>query len=137
MEPKHISSVKSKIRIIIIAVISFVFIVLATAFFLIHSYISKMNLAGSDKSKRTELQVTSGQALSEEKDTDEPDSTEDEVDSVENEIKYNMEKNRKPIIYDKHVFNILLIGSDTRTEGGPGRSDAMILVSINKKTKKK
>ena len=34
------------------------------------------------------------------------------------------------------VFNILLIGSDTREEGGVGRSDAMILVSINQKTKK-
>ena len=33
------------------------------------------------------------------------------------------------------VYNILLIGSDTREEGGVGRSDAMILVSINQKTK--
>ncbi len=32
------------------------------------------------------------------------------------------------------VFNILLIGSDTRTAGEVGRSDAMILVSINQKT---
>ncbi len=32
------------------------------------------------------------------------------------------------------VYNILLIGSDTRTEGSVGRSDAMILVSINQKT---
>ncbi len=32
------------------------------------------------------------------------------------------------------VYNILLIGSDTRVEGEVGRSDAMILVSINQKT---
>lgn len=32
------------------------------------------------------------------------------------------------------VYNILLIGSDTRTSGSVGRSDAMILVSINQKT---
>lgn len=32
------------------------------------------------------------------------------------------------------VYNILLIGSDTRTAGEVGRSDAMILVSINQKT---
>ncbi len=32
------------------------------------------------------------------------------------------------------VYNILLIGSDTRESGAVGRSDAMILVSINQKT---
>jgi polyisoprenyl-teichoic acid--peptidoglycan teichoic acid transferase len=32
------------------------------------------------------------------------------------------------------VYNILLIGSDTRVSGDVGRSDAMILVSINQKT---
>ena len=32
------------------------------------------------------------------------------------------------------VYNILLIGSDTRESGEVGRSDAMILVSINQKT---
>ena len=32
------------------------------------------------------------------------------------------------------VYNILLIGSDTRASGSVGRSDAMILVSINQKT---
>jgi len=37
-----------------------------------------------------------------------------------------------PISQD--VYNILLIGSDTRERGEVGRSDAMILVSINQKT---
>jgi LCP family protein required for cell wall assembly len=32
------------------------------------------------------------------------------------------------------VYNILLLGSDTRVSGEVGRSDAMILVSINQKT---
>jgi len=36
---------------------------------------------------------------------------------------------------DKNVFNILLIGNDTRQSGKRGRSDAMILVSVNKKAK--
>lgn len=33
------------------------------------------------------------------------------------------------------VYNILLIGTDNRDEGGVGRSDAMILVSLNQKSK--
>jgi LCP family protein required for cell wall assembly len=37
---------------------------------------------------------------------------------------------------DKSVLNILLIGTDTRQMDGPGRSDAIVLVSINRKTQK-
>lgn len=33
------------------------------------------------------------------------------------------------------VYNVLLIGSDSRTQGDEGRSDAMILLSISKKTR--
>jgi LCP family protein required for cell wall assembly len=36
---------------------------------------------------------------------------------------------------DEGVINILLIGNDSRENGGDGRSDAMILVSINPKSK--
>lgn len=50
-------------------------------------------------------------------------------------LRANMEENQTPIMEDKDVLNILLIGSDTRKAGGNGRSDAMIIVSINKKTK--
>lgn len=38
-------------------------------------------------------------------------------------------------IKDDGVINILLIGNDSRTNGEDGRSDAMILLSINNKTK--
>ncbi len=34
------------------------------------------------------------------------------------------------------VYNVLLVGSDTRESGGTGRSDTMMLVSINSNTKK-
>lgn len=34
------------------------------------------------------------------------------------------------------IYNVLLIGSDTRNPDGNGRSDSMILVSLNSKTKK-
>ena len=41
-----------------------------------------------------------------------------------------------PVKNDKHVENILIIGSDTRDPDKHGRSDAMILVTINTKTRK-
>jgi LCP family protein required for cell wall assembly len=41
------------------------------------------------------------------------------------------------IRYSRDVLNVLLIGQDMNTEGGgPGRSDTMMLCSINKKAKK-
>ncbi len=41
-----------------------------------------------------------------------------------------------PVKVDKHISNILVIGSDTRDPDKHGRSDTMILVTINTKTKK-
>lgn len=38
------------------------------------------------------------------------------------------------LMWSDHVYNVLLIGQDTRVQGENGRSDAMILVSINKQT---
>lgn len=40
------------------------------------------------------------------------------------------------LMYDSHVKNILLIGTDGRTKDDRGRSDTMILLSINSKTNK-
>lgn len=64
---------------------------------------------------------------------DMPDASVDEVADIEEKIQSNIVKS--DIKYNKSVFNILLIGSDSRKSGGTGRSDAMILISINKKKK--
>ena len=42
----------------------------------------------------------------------------------------------KESIKDDGVINVLLIGNDSRENGEDGRSDAMILLSVSKKTKK-
>jgi len=39
-----------------------------------------------------------------------------------------------PPMYDENVYNVLLIGTDSRNKTDRGRSDSMILMSINKKT---
>ncbi len=45
-----------------------------------------------------------------------------------------------PSLYDipssRDVYNILLIGTDTRGDGFTGRSDAMMILSVNRRTKK-
>lgn len=112
----------------------------------IHNYYSKMNIVGG----RTEEAENYGNgaieeewelianenSLSEDKlpDEDLPDSTEDEIDALEQSIRINMENQAEELMENKKVFNILLIGCDAREEGGRGRSDSIILISINKES---
>lgn len=127
-------------RKIIIGLIIFASVLLLAAligFLLIHSYINKMNLVhnptpsaiASDENPKAE------EPEYEDTDPNAENSPESEIDTLEGNIKKNMEENSSPILYDKNVYNVLLIGSDTRKEGGNGRSDVMMLISINKKTK--
>lgn len=67
--------------------------------------------------------------------TSEPDSPKEVIDDADDKIKENIEKNATEIVYDENVYNVLLIGTDTRNNSERGRSDTMILVSINKESK--
>ena len=63
------------------------------------------------------------------------DSPKEQVSSIEDQLKKNLEDQSTPLMNDKNVLNILLIGSDNRADVGGSRSDSMIIVSINKNTK--
>lgn len=139
MKNRTTKSTKGKTIKIVFIVFIILFIIGILAYLFIRSYINKMNLVkDSDESKWT-------QAIPEDMILDEtaeesaisniPNSTEEEIIIIEEEIRKNMEENSIPIMYSKNVFNILLIGSDTREAGGTGRSDTMIIISINKKDK--
>ena len=47
----------------------------------------------------------------------------------------NLDLNNQPVVDQKHIINIMLIGQDRRPGEGRTRSDVMILCTINKKTK--
>lgn len=64
------------------------------------------------------------------------DSSQADIDTLEQSIRDNMAVSSVPIIYDNDVFNVLLIGIDTRAMDNLGHSDSMILLSINRKTSK-
>lgn len=137
MNRKHSISVKGKpLKVFLIALVMISTLILC-GYLILHSYINKMNLVKETSESDTNLQ----QPITEETDSEDanstlPDSPEEDITTLENKIRKNMEENSTPIQYDKNVFNVLLIGSDTREIEGSGRSDAMILVSINKKSKK-
>ncbi len=66
-----------------------------------------------------------------------PNSPKEEIETYEDKLRKNLEKNAKELKSDDNVLNILLIGTDSRNPATDrGRSDSMILVSVNKKSKK-
>ena len=69
-----------------------------------------------------------------------PGLTEDEIKYIENEIKQsaeevNKEFNLSDVKKNTKSFNILMIGVDAREDSFIGRSDSMIIISINRETK--
>lgn len=109
----------------------------------IHNYYSKMNIVDG----RTEGTGNYGNGATDEKwilngseidsslsEDNLPDSTDDEIDALEQSIRINMENQAEELMGNKKVFNILLIGCDAREEGGRGRADSIILISINKES---
>ncbi len=64
------------------------------------------------------------------------DPIEIEQDLTHLDVPENMKEGMKiPVLQDKKITNILIIGSDTRDSGSHGRSDSMMLLTINNKTK--
>lgn len=61
--------------------------------------------------------------------------TEEEVNQVEQDLIQNIENMDGLDLYATDAINILLIGVDSRSNSFSGRSDSMILVSINQKRK--
>ena len=80
-----------------------------------------------------------GDADAHESDLVDPDDLSDETDSSDAITKaakeYEIIK-EIPVRQDQDIYNILLIGTDQENYQSRGRSDAMIILSINKKTKK-
>lgn len=65
----------------------------------------------------------------------ESDSPPSEIDALEKHIIENIKSQSNGVVCDRDVFNVLLIGCDARTRTGPGRSDSMIILSVNSKTR--
>ena len=62
-----------------------------------------------------------------------PESPPEVIQEAEDNIQQNVNNDTEKL-FDDDVYNVLLIGTDSRNTNERGRSDSMILVSINKKT---
>ena len=127
-------SKKKKGLLIAIVIISFLLIVLGSVIALIYHYINMIDIV-SDDDDNFEI-LTSIPPDENDLKNSKPDSPEDEKRALEEAIRKNMLENAEELVSDDNVLNILLIGCDARSKTGRGRSDSMILLSINKNTKK-
>lgn len=128
---------KKAVIIIGASIVSAILLLGLTTFLIVRSYIRKMNLVTLEEDYSPAEAALEPEVEPESEDmADEAyNSPQEEVDTVKASIRRNIEDNNTPIISDKDVTNILLIGSDARKKGGTGRSDTIILFSINKSTR--
>lgn len=128
-------------KISLITIFGIIMIICIAGYLILNFYLNKMNLVEDVEDEVTVVTVTEDNVPEEVEDiileeaTDITDSPQAVIEELEENITQNTKINSKEISSDD-VYNILLIGCDSREAGGSGRSDAMIIVSINSKTKK-
>ena len=119
-----------KIALIVVIVILSILILLAGAFVaIVFHYINKIDIVPHQENYEIVDVIPPDDDV-----TDAPDSPPEVIEKVEEEIEENINNNDTPVSKDDDVYNVLLIGTDSRNNNERGRSDSMILVSINKKT---
>lgn len=126
--PKRKMRAKKKIVIIISSVVGVMLILCLSGYLIIDGYLNKVKYDPGVQCLTSEISTEPNDTTS--------DSPQSKIDVLNSQVEENLKNDSTPLMYDKDVYNILLIGSDTRNAGGSGRSDSMILVSINKKTSK-
>lgn len=130
---KKIKPKNKKLLIAGFSTLMFLFVILGALYGTFHFYYSKLNI--QDAKDLVVEYVDEEEFIKEEQDENAINSTDEEIQKVNDNIKNNINTNNYDVISNKDVTNILLIGSDTRKKGQTARSDAMIILSINSDTK--
>ena len=134
---------KKKIIIIVLAVLlALILLLIGAALLLMKSYLGKIDYDHDDAGGEQTVSLLSDeeiehQLLEEEPDSTETDSPEEEIAALEEQISAQLQNQEDTqMLSSENVLNVLLIGCDSRKQGGSGRSDTMILVSVNEDTEK-
>lgn len=123
---------RSKLKIIILVVVVILVIAAVAGLLTVHFYLSKINIESDD----TGVPVESLSPDTDEEDTQMgEEATQEEIDNMQDNIDSNIMEQGQESLFQDNVFHVLLIGSDTRVSGENGRSDTMILISVNRTTK--
>ena len=130
-------------RGILIGVLALVLVIAVAVLLLFNHFYGKMNI---DDGKRDNVPVTPAPVVSETvvsatpepvMATVTPEATATPEPLTEEQLlMLELQEEATDLAYDENVYNILLVGSDTRDLEKAGRTDAMFVLSINKETKK-
>lgn len=121
-----------KIALIIVSVfLGLILLVVIAGYAIFSHYYGKLN----HQALQDDYEIVSQIDLDDDV-TDAEDSAQEDIDQLENYLKDNSDDGTTINMNDKNVRNILLIGTDNRSKSSKGsRSDSMIIISINSKTK--
>lgn len=126
---------KKKWIVILVSVLVVLGIVAGTGYGIFHHYYSLMGRLDPDDQPTIPADGTLPPEP--EDDPTVPPASEDEIKNLEEELRENLEAiEQNSELYKTNAFNVLLIGVDSRSDSMSGRSDCMILVSIDKSAKK-
>ncbi len=117
------------VLIVLIVILALLIIAFIAGRLLFHHYYGKLNYDGGDLEM-----VTTETTPDDDINPEATDSDAEQIADVEEQIRQNMEDNSIPLMFSEDVYNILLIGQDSRDRNTLGRSDSMIIVSINRRT---
>lgn len=138
---------------ILLAVAIFLLLLVLGVFLVIHHFISKMDYQEDDVTIQNSQEILDFEdytGFDDENETyewsgnnqeteessvgeNESDSPKEDIDKADEQLNNN---SQKEIVTSKDVTNILLIGVDRRDASWYGNSDSMILISINRASKK-
>lgn len=130
---------KNKLIKILIIITVILIILFGGAYLFLRSYIAKVNYQDDKAAYAEETAAVIDEAeieadLLEDEVSTEPDSPETEIALLESQLQEQLNE-ASEVKFHEDVINILLIGSDSRQKGKRGRSDTIILFSVNTNTK--
>lgn len=122
-QEKHEQKKKKKLWIVLLVILAILAVILVSAYAAVKHYYGKSNFVKDDE-------ITVANSV----ETEDTGLTEEESSALEAETADVLDDITLP--NNKNVYNILLIGVDRRDKSWNGNSDSMILMSVNKDTKK-
>lgn len=137
--PEDTPKKKKTLRILLLSLLGLLLLVLLGVFMVFQTIYSSMNIQTREEISAVYENIDPSVIL--EGELEEPEDpvegapvlTEKEVNDLDEQLKEGVAANE--IFENKDVYNILLLGNDSRANNIAERTDAMILVSINTVTK--
>jgi LCP family protein required for cell wall assembly len=132
-------SLKKKSKLLVASIIagSAIVFVCVAVLLVAHFYVNKLNLvSGSENFTANPVPTATAIENDDEDNLFGEEVTQEQLKSMQNEIDNSISSDAASALYEDDVFNVLVIGSDTRISGQRARSDSMVLLSVNKAKKR-